>query len=143
MAKIPDDRFYSEQHLWIKKERKDLAKIGITEYYTLKNEEILDIELPTEEEEFEKGEIFGSIETTEQLYDLIAPVSGKVIAVNEKILDDVEILNEDPYNEGWLLKIKMFSPEELDELLPAEDYEIKLMEELDESISERFLEEEE
>jgi len=143
MVKIPEDRFYSEHHLWVKKETFPDTGIGLTEYFAWKNTEILDIDLPAEEEEFEKDEIFGSVETVEELYDLPMPVSGKVVAVNEKVLEDVEILNEDPYDEGWLIKVELTNPEELEELLPAEDYEMSFVEEIEEDLEDKFLEEEE
>jgi glycine cleavage system H protein len=104
MFKVPEDRLYTEGHLWVKKKKKKLVRIGITEYFILKNMEIIDIDLPEEEEEFEKDEIFGSIETIEQVFDLLMPVSGKIVKVNEKVLEDIEILNEDPFDEGWLIE---------------------------------------
>lgn len=143
MIKIPDDRLFSENHLWIKKDKKKIVKIGITDYFYLKNLEIIDIDLPEEEEVFEKDEIFGSIETVEEVFDLVMPVSGKVIAVNEKVLEDTDILNDDPYDEGWLLKVQMSNPSELEELLPPEDYESKYLEELEEVVPEKLIEEEE
>jgi len=142
MFKLPEDRLYTESHLWVKKKKKKIARIGVTEFFSLKNLEILEIDLPEEEEEFEKDEIFGSIETLEEVFDLVMPVSGKVVSVNEKVLEDVEIVNEDPYDEGWLIEVRMTNPEELEELLPPEDYEMKL-EEIEPISSEKFLEEEE
>ncbi|HAA83434.1 MAG: Glycine cleavage system H protein [Thermodesulfobacterium commune] len=142
MFKVPKDRLYTEGHLWVKKKKKKLVRIGITEYFILKNMEIIDIDLPEEEEEFEKDEIFGSIETIEQVFDLLMPVSGKIVKVNEKVLEDIEILNEDPFDEGWLIEIEMTNPAELEELLPPEDYELRL-EDLEDVGPEKFLEEEE
>lgn len=143
MFKIPEDRFYSENHLWIKKKKKKLARIGLTNYFTFKNWEIIDIDLPEEEETFEKDEIFGSIETIEEVFDLIMPVSGKIVAVNEKVLDDVDVLNEDPYIDGWLVDVELLNPSELEELLPPEDYEMKFLEEVEEIPEEKIIEEEE
>lgn len=142
MFKVPEDRLYTEGHLWVKKKKKKLVRIGITEYFILKNMEIIDIDLPEEEEEFEKDEIFGSIETIEQVFDLLMPVSGKIVKVNEKVLEDIKILNEDPFDEGWLIEIEMTNPAELEELLPPEDYELRL-EDLEDVGPEKFLEEEE
>lgn len=143
MFKIPEDRLFSEKHLWVKKGKRKTATIGITEYFSLCNLEILDIDLPEEDEEYEKDEIFGSMETVEEIYDLVMPISGKIISVNEKVLEDVEILNEDPYDEGWLIKVKISNPLELEELLPPEDYEMKLSEEIEEVLPSEFSEEEE
>ena len=143
MFKLPEDRLYSENHLWIKKKKKKLVRIGLTDYFSLKNLEIIEIDLPEEEEEFEKDEIFGSIETVEEVFDLIMPVSGKITRVNEKVLEDIDILNEDPYDEGWLLEIELLNPSELEELLPPEDYEMKFLEEIEEIPEEKIVEEEE
>jgi len=143
MFKLPEDRLYSENHLWIKKKKKKLVRIGLTDYFSLKNLEIIEIDLPEEEEEFEKDEIFGSIETVEEVFDLIMPVSGKITRVNEKVLEDIDILNEDPYDEGWLLEIELLNPSELEELLPSEDYEMKFLEEIEEIPEEKIVEEEE
>lgn len=142
MFKVPEDRLYTEGHLWVKKKKKKIVRVGITEYFILKSMEIIDIDLPEEEEEFEKDEIFGSIETIEQVFDLLMPVSGKIVKVNEKVLEDIEILNEDPLDEGWLIEIEMTNPAELKELLPPEDYELRF-EDLEEMGPEKFLEEEE
>jgi Glycine cleavage system H protein (lipoate-binding) len=141
--RILDDRLYSENHLWVKKERKKQAKIGITEFFSAKGEEIINIDLPEEGDEFEREDIFGSLETVEEVYDLAMPVSGTVISVNEKVLDNVDILNEDPYDEGWLIKVELSDPSELDELLPPEDYELKISKEFEEIIPEKIMEEEE
>lgn len=143
MFKLPEDRLYSENHLWVKKKRKKLAKIGLTEYFNLKNLEILDIDLPEEEEVFEKNEIFGSLETLEEIFDLVMPVSGKISAVNEKVLENVDILNDDPYTEGWLIEVELLNPDELDELLSSEEYEIKFLEAAEEIPEEKLIEEEE
>jgi len=143
MFKLPEDRLYSENHLWVKKKKKKLVRIGLTDYFSLKNLEIIEIDLPEEEEEFEKDEIFGSIETVEEVFDLIMPVSGKIVRVNEKVLEDIDILNEDPYDEGWLLDVELFNSSELEELLPSEDYEMKFLEEIEEIPEEKIVEEEE
>ncbi len=143
MFKIPEDRVYSEHHLWVKKRKKKQARIGLTEYFSAKNLEIIEIDLPEEEEEFERDEVFGSIETVEEVFDLIMPVSGKVVKVNEKVLEDVDILNEDPYDEGWLIEVQLYNIEELEELLPPEDYEMKYLEDIEDIPPEKFLEEEE
>ena len=143
MFKLPEDRLYSESHLWVKKKKKKLVRIGLTDYFSLKNWEIVEIDLPEEEETFEKDEIFGSIETVEEVFDLVMPVSGKIVAINEKVLDDVDILNEDPYDDGWLLDVEISNPEELEELLPPEDYEMRFLEEIEEIPEEKLIEEEE
>ncbi len=141
--RIPEDRLYSEHHLWVKKEKKKIARIGITEFFSAREIEIINVDLPEEGEEYERDDVFGSLEFVEEVYNLVMPVSGTVIQVNEKVLDDVDILNEDPYEEGWLIKVEMTDPSELDDLLPPEDYEIKITEEFEELIPEKVSEEEE
>ncbi|MFN3406629.1 MAG: glycine cleavage system protein H [Caldimicrobium sp.] len=141
--RIPEDRLYTEKHLWVKKDKKKTVKIGITDYFSAKEIEIIDIDLPEEGEEYEKEDIFGSLESVEEVFDLSMPVSGIITAVNEKVLDDVDILNEDPYEEGWLVKVEMTNAQELEDLLRPEDYEIKVSEEIEDFVPERLLEEEE
>ncbi len=121
--RIPEDRFYTENHLWVKRLRGDKALIGLTEPGQLQLGEILDLELPEEGDELEKDEAFGSVESSQGVVDLISPVTGEVIAINEELLDTPEIINEDPYDEGWIIKVKLEDPDELDELLPPDDYE--------------------
>ncbi|MGC9109046.1 MAG: glycine cleavage system protein H [Caldimicrobium sp.] len=141
--KIPEDRLYSENHLWVKKEKKKVVRIGITEFFSAREIEIINVDLPEEGEEYDREDVFGSLESVEEVFNLIMPVSGTVVQVNEKVLDEVDILNEDPYEEGWLIKVEMRDLSELDDLLPPEDYEIKLTEEFEELLPEKVVEEEE
>lgn len=140
--RILEDRFYTENHLWVKKEKKRVVRVGITDFFTSRDIEIINVDLPEEGEEYEKDDIFGSIESVEEMYNLIMPVSGVIVSVNEKVLDNIDLLNEDPYEEGWLVKIEMSNPSELDDLLPPEDYELKISEEYEEILSEKVAEEE-
>lgn len=140
--RIPEDRLYTENHLWVKKEKKKIARIGITDYFNSKDIEIINVDLPEEGEEYDRDDIFGSLEGVEEMYNLVMPVSGIVVSVNEKVLDNIDLLNEDPYEEGWLIKVEMTNPLELDDLLPPEDYELKVSEEFEEIITERVSEEE-
>ncbi|WP_456370276.1 glycine cleavage system protein GcvH [Thermodesulfatator atlanticus] len=120
---IPQDRLYSENHLWVKKKRGNNVLVGLTDFGQLKLGEIIDIELPDEGDEFEKDEVFGSIESSHGVFDLVAPVSGEVIEINEELLDAPDLINEDPYDEGWIVKVKISDPDELEELLTADEYE--------------------
>lgn len=140
--RILEDRLYTENHLWVKKEKKKVVRVGITDFFTSRDVEIIDVDLPEEGEEYEKDDIFGSIESVEEMYNLIMPVSGVIVSVNEKVLDNIDLLNEDPYEEGWLVKIEMSNPSELDDLLPPEDYELKISEEYEEILPEKVSEEE-
>ncbi|OAQ21748.1 glycine cleavage system protein GcvH [Thermosulfurimonas dismutans] len=143
---IPEDRFYSEEHLWVKKERGNRASIGLSAFAQRLYGEILDLELPEEGDELIKGEIFGSVESARGVEELVAPVSGEVVEVNEEILEDPEIVNGDPYGDGWLIKVKLSDLDELEELMAADEYEDFLEEQGEiptEEEEEFFFEEEE
>ncbi|MCS7149986.1 MAG: glycine cleavage system protein GcvH [Caldimicrobium sp.] len=140
--KILEDRLYTEDHLWVKKEKKKIVKVGITDFFLSRGIEIINLDLPEDGEEYEKDDIFGSIESVEEMYNLTMPISGVIVSVNEKVLDNVDLINEDPYEEGWLVKIEMTNPSELDDLLPPEDYELKISEEYEEILPEKISEEE-
>ncbi|WP_456432306.1 glycine cleavage system protein GcvH [Thermosulfuriphilus sp.] len=120
---IPEDLLYSEGHLWVKKEGRNKARIGLTAFGRRVLGEVIDIELPEEGEEIAKDEAFGSLESTRKVVDLMAPVSGEVLEINETIIDTPETINEDPYDEGWLIRIKLTDPEELEDLMGADEYE--------------------
>ncbi len=121
--RIPEDRLYTENHLWLKKMKGNKAVIGITDFGQLRLGEVIDLELPEEGDEIEKDEAFGSVESSQGVVDLVSPASGTVIAINEELLDSPDIINEDPYDEGWIIKIKLSDPEELEELLTPDEYE--------------------
>ncbi len=105
--------YYSKDYLWIKVED-GKARIGITDYAQKQLREVVFAELPSVDDEIVKGEPFGTLESVKAVSDLVAPLSGKVEEVNEEVMDSPEILNEDPYGNGWLILI---SPTNLDEEL--------------------------
>lgn len=121
--RIPEDRLYTEQHLWVKKLKGNKVLIGLSDLGQLRLGEIIDLELPEEGDEVEKDEAFGSVESSQGVVDLISPVTGEVIAINEELLDTPDIINEDPYDEGWIIKVKLEDPDELNELLTPDEYE--------------------
>ena len=139
---IPEDRLYSEEHLWVKKGRGLQAFIGLSTFVHRLYGEILDFELPEEGDELVKGEVFGSVESSKGVEELVAPVSGEVMEVNEEVLEDPEIVNGDPYGDGWLIKIKLSDPDELEELMAADEYE-DFLEERGETLVEEEEEDEE
>jgi glycine cleavage system H protein len=121
MKVFPEDYVYSREHLWIRVDG-DLATIGITDYAQEKLGEVLSIELPEIDTEVERDESFGSVESAKAVIELIAPVSGQVVNVNDDILDDVGIVNSDPHDTGWLVVIEMSDLDEIDDLLDARGY---------------------
>lgn len=118
---IPSNLKYSKDHEWIRVEGEE-AYIGITDFAQGQLGDIVFVDVTTEGETLAKDEIFGSIEAVKTVSDAFIPVSGEVIEFNESLNDAPETVNKDPYGEGWMIKIKVTNPSELDELLTAEQY---------------------
>ena len=117
MKVFPDDLLYSREHIWVRVDG-DLATIGITDYAQENLGEVVSVELPEADSEVERDEPFGTIESSAKgIVELISPVSGDVIHVNEDISDDTGIINSDPHDTGWLIIVEMNDIEELDDLL--------------------------
>jgi glycine cleavage system H protein len=121
MKVFPDDLLYNREHAWVRVEG-ELATIGITDYAQEKLGEILAIELPEVDSYVERDEPFGTIESAKGVFELISPVSGEVVNVNEDILDDIGIINSDPHDTGWMITLEMSDSEELDDLLDSREY---------------------
>ncbi len=127
MSKIPADLKYTEDDEWVRVEG-EVATIGVTDYAQDSLSDIVYLELPNEGDFFGAGETFGVVESVKAAADLLMAVSGDVTAVNEDLIDTPEIVNQDPYGEAWLVKVKMSAPEELDNLMDAAAYEKYLSE---------------
>ncbi|MCK4957194.1 MAG: glycine cleavage system protein GcvH [Candidatus Cloacimonetes bacterium] len=119
--------YYTETHEWIKVEGDD-AFYGITDHAQHELGDIVYVELPEEDEELEAGDAFGSIEAVKAVEDLISPVTGVVIEVNEDLEDAPETINKSAFEDGWIIKIKLTNKSELKNLLSADEYK-KLIEE--------------
>ncbi len=124
--KIPADLKYTKTHEWVKIEG-NKVKIGITDVAQEQLNDIVYVELPEVGDEVAKGDTIGVVESVKAASDVYSPVSGKVIAINEAVVNSPELLNKDPY-ENWLVEIEISNPGDLDELLSAEEYE-KVVEE--------------
>ena len=122
MKVIPDDLLYSREHVWVRVEG-DIATIGITDHAQEKLGEVLSLDLPEADSYVEWNEPFGSIESAKGVVELISPVSGVVISVNEDITDDIGIINSDPHDTGWMIIVEIEDLEELDDLLDVSDYQ--------------------
>jgi len=122
MKLFPDDLLYSREHVWVRVDA-DLATIGITDHAQEKLGEILLLDLPEVDSYVEKDEPFGSIESAKAVVELISPVSGVIISVNEDITDDIGIINSDPHDTGWMIIVEMDELEELDDLLDMRGYQ--------------------
>lgn len=118
---IPAELKYTNDHEWLKIEG-DEAIIGITDFAQGELGDIVFIEIETEGETLDKGEAFGTIEAVKTVSDMFMPVSGEVLEVNPALADTPEVVNNDAYGDGWMIKIKVTNPDELNELLDAEAY---------------------
>ena len=117
-----DDVKYTKEHEWIKVDGK-IATMGITDYAQEQMGDIVYVELPDDGEIISKGDAFGVVESVKSVSDVYAPISGKVVEINEPLKDNPETVNEDPYNEGWICKIEMSDTSELGDLMDAKEYE--------------------
>lgn len=118
---IPSNLKYSKDHEWVRVEG-DTAYIGITDFAQSELGEIVIVDITTEGETLAQEAVFGSIEAVKTVSDLFMPVGGKVSEVNPKLEDNPELVNSDPYGEGWMIKVKMTNPSEAGKLLDAEAY---------------------
>lgn len=119
---IPSNLRYTKDHEWIRVEGNE-AFVGITDYAQSELGEIVFVDINTQGETIGQDETFGSIEAVKTVSDLNMPVSGEVLEVNEAINDQSELVNNDPYGEGWMIKIRVADPAELDTLLDAAGYQ--------------------
>lgn len=125
---FPEDLKYTKEHEWARLEGNVVA-IGITDYAQENLGEIVYVELPEEGAEFSQGEAFGVVESTKAVSDLYSPVSGTVVEINDSLVDNPEIINEDPYEDGWIIRIEMSDPSELNRLLSTAEYAVFIEEE--------------
>lgn len=118
---IPSNLKYSKDHEWVRVEG-DTAYIGITDFAQSELGEIVIVDITTEGETLAQEAVFGSIEAVKTVSDLFMPLGGEVLEVNPKLEDNPELVNSDPYGEGWMIKVKMIDPSEAGKLLDAEAY---------------------
>ena len=122
MANVPEDLHYSKDHEWVRVDG-DQAIIGITDYAQNSLGDVVYVELPKAEDEFAANEAFGSVESVKAVSEIFTPISGEIAEMNESLTDEPEKVNKDPYGEGWMIKVKMGTPGEVDSLLTGAEYE--------------------
>ena len=122
MATYPRDYLYSREHEWVRVED-DLCVLGITEFAQQELGEVVFVELPEIGQVFDTNDELGTIESVKAVAEVFTPVAGEVVEVNDAVVDDPELLNEDPHHEGWLLKIRFSSADDLKSLMKPEEYE--------------------
>ena len=118
---LPDGLKYTTEHEWVKQEG-DTFKIGITDYAQDQLGEIVFVELPEVDSEFDKGDEFGTVESTKAVSELYMPVGGKIKAINEALEDGPELVNQDPYGNGWMVEAALNDPAELGSLMDKDAY---------------------
>jgi len=122
MANVPEDLHYSKDHEWVRVNG-NIATIGITDYAQNSLGDVVYVELPKPGDEFATNESFGSVESVKAVSEVFTPVAGEVETINEQLNDSPENVNSDPYGEGWMIRLRMKNPGEVDSLLTAAEYE--------------------
>jgi glycine cleavage system H protein len=125
---MPDDILLAETHEYVRTMDDDRVRVGITEYAAAQLGDIVFVELPDIGQSFDQNESFGSIESVKAQSDLYLPVAGEIIAVNSQLGEEPQMVNDDPYNGGWMLEILLSNPEDLKKLMDAKTY-LKFIEE--------------
>jgi glycine cleavage system H protein len=122
---VADDRKYTKSHEWVMIDG-DVATVGVTEYAAAELGDVVFLDLPEPGVEISRGEPVGTIETVKAVEDLYTPVTGEVLDVNQAVVDGPELVNNDPLDAGWLIKVRLGEPEEVDALLTAAEYDALL-----------------
>ena len=118
---VPDDRKYTQEHEWVQVEG-DVGTVGVTDFAANELGEVVFVELPETGSEFSQGDTIGTIESVKAVADLFLPVSGEIIEINDAVVDGPELVNKDPLDDGWLFRVRISDPSELDQLLDAAAY---------------------
>ncbi|GAA2981034.1 glycine cleavage system protein GcvH [Actinokineospora diospyrosa] len=120
---IPEELRYTDEHEWVATKTEDLVRVGITEYAQQQLGDVVFVQLPELGDRVEAGASIGEVESTKSVSDLYAPLSGEVVAVNDAVAEQADLLNSDPYGEGWLIEIRVDDPDALEALLDADAYQ--------------------
>ena len=123
---IKENLKYAKTHEWVRVDG-EYAYIGISDFAQSELGDIVYVDVPTLGENLSKGDVFGTIEAVKTVSDVYLPISGEVIEFNEALATNPELINKDPYGEGWIVKVKMTNPAEIDNLLSADDYKAAIM----------------
>ncbi len=118
----PSDYLYTREHEWVRVED-DICTLGITEFAQAELGEVVFVELPEVGQVFDTGDEIGTIESVKAVAEIYTPLAGEIIEINDAVVEDPEILNEDPHHEGWLVKIRFSSADDIKSLMSAEQYE--------------------
>ena len=128
MSNVSNENFYTREHEWVRIEG-NKAEIGITYHAQKSLGDIVFVELPEIDDEIDSGDEFGSVESVKAVSSLFMPVSGRITAVNTELKDSPELINEECYDDGWMIRVELIKPDESADLLSAEEYEEFLLDE--------------
>lgn len=128
MTQCPDDLHYTERHEWVRDEGDGVVVVGITDYAQSQMGDLVFVEAPVLQDQLTAGQEAGVVESVKTASDVYSPVSGEVIETNETLNDQPEVINQDPYNAGWLFKVKIADQSELANLMPASSYQQQIAE---------------
>ena len=128
MSNVSNENFYTREHEWVRIEG-NKAEIGITYHAQKALGDIVFVELPEIDDEIDSGDEFGSVESVKAVSSLFMPVSGRIKAVNTELKDSPELINEECYDDGWMIRVELIKPDESADLLSAEEYEEFLLDE--------------
>lgn len=120
---IPKELKYTKEHEWLRDNGDGTATVGVTDFAQGELGDIVFVELEDVGFEFEKDESFGTVEAVKTVSELFAPVSGEITEINKKLEEEPELVNDDPYGDGWMVKLKISDASEIDTLMTAEEYE--------------------
>jgi glycine cleavage system H protein len=123
MQVTPEDLKYTEEHEWVAQKAPSSIRVGITEYAQDQLGDVVYVQLPEVGQQIDAGNPVGEVESTKSVSEIFAPVSGTVSAVNEALTEQPELINSDPYGEGWMFEVELDDPDGLDALLEAEAYQ--------------------
>ncbi|MEX2641559.1 MAG: glycine cleavage system protein GcvH [Balneolales bacterium] len=119
----PEDLKYTREHEWVRKNEDGTATVGITDFAQSELGDVVFIEVDTVGQDLSKDEVFGTVEAVKTVSDLFMPAAGEITELNAKIENNPELVNEDPYGDGWMVRIRLSDPSQLDELLSSDDYQ--------------------
>ena len=119
---FPEDLRYTKDHEWVRVGADHVIEVGITDFAQSELGDIVYVELEPVGSSFDQDDVFGTVEAVKTVSDLFLPVGGEITALNEDLEDNPELVNQDPYGAGWMVKVRMDDPDELDGLMTAEDY---------------------
>ncbi|MCX7759870.1 MAG: glycine cleavage system protein GcvH [Hydrogenothermaceae bacterium] len=125
--KVLEDLYYTKEHIWVKIEL-DVATIGITDYGQHQLGDVVFVDLPELNREVESGEVIASVESVKAVSEIYSPLTGKIISINEDLSNDPSVINSDPYGDGWICDIQLKDPQEIEDLMTADDYRAYLEE---------------